>query len=393
MNNALHSAGNDFKPSTGPQPPRVNLLEAGYARMLATAGIRINGRRAWDMRITDARLWRRIALGGTLGLGDAYVDGWWDSPRLDEFFARLVRCRIDRHFWNLPKHILGFVAAIGNLQNVRRARRVGEQHYDLSNDLYRAMLGERMVYTCGYWRDAGTLDEAQEHKLELVCRKLMLEPGMRVLDIGCGWGSFARYAAERYGVEVVGVTISSEQAARAREACAGLPVDIRVQDYREVDGRYDRIVSLGMFEHVGRKNYRRYMQVVHERLVTDGIFVMQVIGLNGNGSGIDPWVTRHIFPNSEIPTSRRLTASFEGLLKLEDWHCFGQDYDRTLMAWHANFAAAWHRFEATFGPRFHRLWTYYLLMFAGVFRGRGLDLWQLVLTPRERLVPYQRPLY
>lgn len=395
MADALRSTGQGFSPSTGPGPQVAapTLLAAGYARLLDGAGIRVNGACDWDMRVKDARLWRRIALHGTLGLGDAYVDGWWDAARLDEFFTRLIRCRVDRQLWNLPKRILGIVAALGNLQNIRRARQVGETHYDLNNDLYRAMLGERMVYTCAYWRNATTLDRAQEDKLELVCRKLALEPGMKVLDIGCGWGSFARFAAERYGAEVVGVTIAADQAALARQLCAGLPVDIRVQDYREVEGSFDRVVSLGMFEHVGRKNYRCYMDLIRQRLAGDGIFVMQTIGLNGEGSGIDPWVTRHIFPNSEIPTLKRITAAFDGVLKLEDWHSFGADYDRTLMAWYANFIAAWPRFAAHFGPRFYRLWSYYLLMFAGVFRGRGLDLWQLVLTPSGRTESYQRPLY
>ena len=369
------------------------LLAAGYSRLLGGAGIRVNGARDSDMRVHDTRLWRRIALQGSLGLGDAYVDGWWDSPSLDEYFCHLIRCKVDRQIWNLPKRALGVVAALGNLQNVRRARAVGEIHYDLNNELYRAMLGERMVYTCAYWRNASTLDQAQEHKLELVCRKLALEPGMKVLDIGCGWGSFARFAAERYGAEVVGVTIAADQAALARELCAGLPVEIRVQDYREVEGSFDRVVSLGMFEHVGRKNYRRYMDLVRQRLTPDGIFVMQSIGLNGEGSGIDPWVTRHIFPNSEIPTLKRIVSAFDGILKLEDWHSFGTDYDRTLMAWYENFVTAWPRFAGDFGPRFFRLWSYYLLMFAGVFRGRGLDLWQLVLTPGQRVHSYQRPLY
>lgn len=372
--------------------PRRGWLGSAYARLLEGAGIEVNGNRPWDMRVHDPRLWRQLLWRGTLGLGDAYVAGWWDADALDQFFERLLRARIDRRFFNLPKRLRNAVAALGNLQNLTRAREVGSVHYDLDNALYRAMLGERMVYTCGYWRDAATLDAAQAAKLELVCRKLEFAPGMRVLDIGCGWGSFARYAAEHHGVEVTGITIAPEQAALARELTRGLPVEIRVQDYREVRGCYDRIVSLGMFEHVGRKNYALFCAQVQALLAADGLFLLHTIGLDDHGSGIDPWVTRYIFPNSEIPTLARLAQAIQGRFKLEDWHNFGTDYARTLRAWHANFDAAWSHFEPRLGPRFQRLWRYYLLMFAGVFAARGLDLWQLVLGGRGRRAGYRRPL-
>ncbi|MCB1746069.1 MAG: cyclopropane fatty acyl phospholipid synthase [Gammaproteobacteria bacterium] len=366
-------------------------LGEAYAELLAAADIRVGGDRPWDMQVHDARLWRRLLLGGTVGLGEAYVDGWWDAARVDAFVAHAVAAHLDERIPDLPKRLAALGAAWRNLQDRVRARRVAEIHYDLDHEMYRAMLGESMVYTCGYWAGADDLEQAQADKLELVCRKLDLRPGMRVLDIGCGWGGFARHAAAHHGVEVVGVTISRSQADIARRACAGLPVTIELEDYREVRGRFDRIVSLGMFEHVGRKNYRRFATLLRQCLADDGLALLHTIGRNDDGAGIDPWVTRYIFPNSEIPTIARLAHAFSGLLVMEDWHNFGADYDRTLMAWHRNFAAAWPRFAARFDRRFRRTWTYYLLSFAGVFRARGLQLWQVVLSPHGVPGGYRRP--
>ena len=331
----------------------------------------------------------RLLLHGTLGLVRP-CRGLVDAPALDEF--RPARRAPARRPHPEPAQTPGaLLVALGNLQSERRARHACEVHYDLDNAFYAAMLDRRMIYTCGYWQHARDLDEAQEHKLDLVCRKLELRPGLRVLDIGCGWGGLARYAAERYGVSVVGVTISRAQAELARAACAGLPVEIRLADYRTVHECFDRVVSLGMFEHVGRKNYRTYMQVARACLADDGLMLLHTIGRNDDGAGVDPWVTRYIFPNSEVPTIARIAHAFDGLLVMEDWHNFGADYDRTLMAWHANFEAAWSRFAPRFGARFQRLWRYYLLTFAGVFRARALQLWQLVLTPHGRPGGYRRP--
>ena len=366
-------------------------LQRCYARLLASADIEINGARPWDMRIHDPRVFARCLRDGTLGLGDAYVDGWWDAAALDEFFSRLIAARADERLLNLRRAWARLQAALLNLQTKCLARTVAETHYDLGNTLYRAMLGESMVYTCAYWPHASTLEDAQRAKLDLVCRKLGLVPGMRVLDIGCGWGAFARHAARTYGVSVVGVTISAEQASLARETCEGLPVDIRLQDYRDISGQFDRIVSLGMFEHVGRKNYHAYMQTVQRLLVPDGLFLLHTIGRNHHGAGIDPWVTRHIFPNSEIPSLKRTVAALDRRFVVEDLHNFGADYARTLLAWRDNFNRAWPGLAAQWPPDFGRRWTYYLNLFAGVFRARGLQVWQLVLSPTGVRGGYRRP--
>lgn len=374
-----------------PKAPAAGFLQRRYARLLACAGIEINGNRPWDMRVHDTRMFARCLREGTLGLGDAYVAGWWDAPALDEFFARLIKARLDERIPNVPRALAALRAAFANLQTRYRARAVAETHYDIGNELYRAMLGETMVYTCAWWDEAETLDAAQRAKLDLVCRKLGLEPGMRVLDIGCGWGSFARHAAEHYGARVVGVTISEEQARLARALCAGHDVDIRLQDYRDVEGRFDRIASLGMFEHVGRKNYRVYMDTARRLLEPDGLFLLHTIGRNDQGAGIDPWVTRYIFPNSEIPSLRRLVRALDRRFVIEDLHNFGADYARTLQAWRENFVRAWPSFASHMPADFYRRWMYYLNLFTGVFRARGLQLWQCVLSPQGVPGGYRRP--
>jgi cyclopropane-fatty-acyl-phospholipid synthase len=268
---------------------------------------------------------------------------------------------------------------------------VGEAHYDLGNEIYTAMLDQRMVYTCAYWRNADTLDQAQRHKLDLVCRKLDLRPGMRVLDIGCGWGSFAKYAAETYGVEVVGITVSREQVELGSRLCEGLPVEIRLQDYRENSESFDAIVSLGMFEHVGHKNYRTFMEVVDRCLTSNGLCLLHTIGKNDSRPGVDPWIAKYVFPNGETPSLRQISEACEGLMIIEDVHNFGADYDKTLMAWFRNFDAAWPELQNRYSGKFYRMWKYYLHSCAGAFRSRDLQLWQLVISNGIRAGGYQRP--
>lgn len=358
--------------------------------LLERADVRIGGTRPWDIRIHDARVPERVLAHGSLGFGEAYVDGHWDCDSLDQLFDRLLRAHLDRHVGGIAIGLHYLRARLFNHQTQRRAWQVGLQHYDLGNDFYQAMLDARLTYTCAFWDGSRTLDEAQAHKLDLVCRKLGLERGMTLLDIGCGWGSLLQFAAQRYGVRGVGVTISAEQAKLAQERCAGLPVEIRLADYRTLDERFDRIASLGMFEHVGRKNHRSYMQTAERCLADDGLFLLHTIGRNDTGSGTDPWIDRYIFPNGELPSVADIGRACEGRFVVEDLHNFGPDYDRTLMAWYANVEAAWPRFAGTLGPRFLRMWRYYLLSCAGAFRARDLQLWQWVLARPGRPGVYAR---
>jgi len=350
--------------------------------LLRLADIRIGGRRPFDIRVHKPRLYARVLAGGSLALGESYMDGWWDVPRLDEFFNRLLRAELDRKVKTPGMALTVIKANVVNLQSRKRAHIIGERHYDIGNNLYSRMLDRRMNYSCGYWAKARTLDAAQEAKLDLICRKLKLKKGMKVLDIGCGWGGFAQYAAEKYGVSVVGITVSREQATLARERCKDLPVEIRLQDYRALDEEFDRIVSIGMIEHVGRKNYRTYFRVADRCLKQGGLFLLHTIGRNRSGSSSDQWIERYIFPNSMLPSLKQLTGAVEGRFVVEDIHNFGPDYDKTLLAWHANFTHHWKQIDTKgkYGKRFYRMWTYYLLSSAGSFRSRKNQLWQLVLS-------------
>lgn len=359
--------------------------------LLHECDIRVDGDRAWDIRVHDPSFYRRVMTDGSLGLGESYMAGWWDADALDALLQRLMQARLDRRVRGWSDVWLAIKARLLNPQTRRRSREVGRRHYDLGNDLYMAMLGARPMYSCGYWREAATLDEAQTAKMELVCRKLGLQSGMRVLDIGCGFGEMLAYAAERHGVSGVGVTISQEQAAYARRRCEGLPVDIRLEDYRDTSGRFDRIVSIGMFEHVGSRNYDTFFDVARARLADDGLFLLHTIGGERSGNHTDPWIERYIFPNSMLPSAMQITRAAEGRFVIEDWHNFGADYDRTLMAWRANFDAAWPRLAPAYGERFARMWRFYLAASAASFRVRHNQLWQLVLSPNGVRGGYRAP--
>ncbi len=352
------------------------------SELIEPAGIVLDGNHPWDIKVINPRLYDRVKTQGSLGLGEAYTDGWWECEAMDQLFFRLLSSRIEERIGlNLPL-IMGFVRAkIFNPQSLGRAFEVGQRHYDLGNDLFIAMLGKSMTYSCGYWKDAKDLDSAEEAKLDLICRKIDLKPGERVLDIGSGWGSFASHAAKNYGAKVVGVTVSKEQAKFAEELCKGLPVEFRLEDYRNLNEKFDKIVSIGMIEHVGVKNYPTYMRVTKRCLKDDGLFLLHTIGGLKSGNTTDPWINKYIFPNGMIPSLKQLTSSIEGKFVIEDVHNFGIDYDNTLMAWHENFERAWPELKKNYSERFYRTWRYYLLSCAGAFRARALQLWQIVLSP------------
>lgn len=361
--------------------------------LLERAGIRPGGRNPWDLQVHNPDLYRRILVMGSLGLGEAYMDGWWDCEDLAGFFFRVTRGRVNRGVqpaWLLFPWIK---ERLLNMQTRNRSWQVAKKHYDLGNDLYEAMLDPYMQYTCGYFKNADSLAEAQRRKLDLVCRKLRLEPGMRVLDTGCGFGGFARYAAEHFGVEVHGVTLSREQAAYGRELCKGLPVTIEVKDYRDVppDG-FDRVASIGIMEHVGTKNYRSYLQQMAASLPEEGLMVLHTIGSEVSNKITDRWITKYIFPNSVLPSVAEIATAAEQVLVLEDWHNFGDSYAKTLHAWNDNCEAAWQRLPADrYDERFRRMWRYYLLSCAGAFSARSIQLWQLVLSKGGVIGGYDCP--
>ncbi|NWA70555.1 cyclopropane fatty acyl phospholipid synthase [Serratia proteamaculans] len=351
--------------------------------LLSAAGITINGNRACDIKVHNPALFKRILQEGSLGFGESYMDGWWDCDRLDGLFTRILQAGVDER---LPKN-LSDIARIAytrlfNLQSRKRAWQVGKEHYDIGNDLFRAMLDPYMQYSCGYWKEAETLEQAQLAKLKMICEKLQLKPGMSLLDIGCGWGGLAQYAAENYGVSVYGVTISAEQQKLAQERCAGLEVEILLQDYRDLNLQFDRIVSVGMFEHVGPKNYDTYFRVAARNLKPDGLFLLHTIGANLTNLHVDAWIDKYIFPNGCLPSVRHISEASEGRFVMEDWHNIGADYDRTLMAWYENFKQAWPMLSEGYSERFERMFTYYLNACAGAFRSRDIQLWQVLFSPK-----------
>ena len=360
------------------------------ARILAQAQITIDGDKPWDIAVHNDAFYRRVLQFGSLGLGESYMDGWWDAKSLDQFFYKLLWARIDQRVrFNLGMVPQWIYSRFLNPQTKSRAFEVGEKHYDIGNDIYEAMLDPTLTYSCGYWKNAKNLQEAQEAKMDLICKKIGLKAGDRVLDIGGGWGGFSKFAAQR-GAKVTMLTVSRQQAELAKIRCQGLPVDVRLQDYRDIGGEYDRIVSVGMFEHVGVKNYRQFMEVAARCLSDNGLFLLHTIGSETSEFGTEPWFAKYIFPNSMLPSITQIGKAAEGLLIAEDWHNFGADYDRTLMAWFANFDAAWPALEHKYGQRFYRMWKYYLLSCAGNFRSRRAQLWQVVFSKRGVPGGYQR---
>ncbi len=350
--------------------------------LLQLAGITIDGGSNVDPVVHDDRFFARVFAHGSLGMGESYMDGWWDVDDLSGMLTRILQARLDDQLHTFDALVSHMRARWFNMQRGRRAWEIGKHHYDTGNDLFEAMLGQRLVYSCGYWASASNLDDAQEAKLDLVCRKLQLRPGMQVLDIGCGWGEALKFAAKRYGVTGVGVTVSREQASRAKALCLNLPVEIRLQDYRDVEGQFDAVYSIGMFEHVGAKNYRSYFEIVRRLLRPGGLSLLHTIGSNESASKPDPWIEKYIFPNSMIPAASQVAAALEGLFVVEDWHNFGPDYDRTLCAWRTNFDAAWPELSKRYDERFRRMWHFYLCASAAAFRTRRNQLWQLTLSPQ-----------
>jgi cyclopropane-fatty-acyl-phospholipid synthase len=367
---------------------RRQQAESLVRELFELAGIRIGGSAPGDIVVHDRRFYERLLRDASIGLGESYMEGWWDTDALDTFIEKAMRANLKEKVtgsWRL--RLLTAKAVLLNLQSRARSQGSVAAHYDIGNDLYTRMLDPRMVYTCGYWKHATTLAEAQEAKLDLVCKKVGLEKGMRVLDLGCGWGGFAAFAAERYGCEVLGVTLSRDQVSLGREMWKHLPVEIRLADYREVSGRFDRVVSIGMMEHVGPKNHRTVMKVVHRTLADDGVALIHTIANNKSLLHGTPFIEKYIFPNAVAPSIAQLGRAMEGLFVLEDLHNIGPDYDRTLMAWWENFDRAYPELRHAYDQRFYRMWKFYLLAAAGASRSRDGQLYQLVLTKVGRAQP------
>ncbi len=364
---------------------------------LEKAGVKLNGSRRFDLKVCNSLFYKQnLLFQPSLKIGEAYMKGWWECDRLDEFFFKICRHYNHNEMYSLPASLLSLLKnTLFNLQNEMRSRQVAEQHYNLGNDLYAAMLGSSMAYTCGYWKDVNSLDKAQFNKFDLVCRKLRIQPGDHILELGCGWGSFAKFAAENYGCKVIGVNISTEQVNFAQKSCAHLPVKVHLCDYRNIEIynpkgiQFDHIVSIGLCEHIGPKNYNLFMKIARKNLKEDGLFLVHTIGKNITDYYVDPWINKYIFPNGILPSLAQLSTAIENVFILEDLHNFGADYDKTLMAWHSNFIRNWPLLNKYYDETFFRLWNYYLLSCAGAFRARGMQLWQMILSPKGLIGGYQ----
>ena len=363
------------------------MTEEKLREIFAEAGITVDGQQPWDPQVHDQRLYRRIARGGTIAAGESYVDGWWDCDRLDEMFYRALGTGMDRRLYSPTMTWRKLRNSVINQQTRRKSRDVAQTHYNLRNELYQAMLGKSLAYTCAYWVQADSLDAAQFAKYDLVCRKLGLKPGETVLELGSGFGGLAKFMAQRYQCKVVAVDISENPVEYSRALCDGLPVQIHHCDYRDVATynpkylRFDKVVSVGVFEHVGYKNYRTLMEIVHSQLKKEGLFLLHTIGGNESKNFTEPWIDKYIFPHGMLPSLKQIGASIENLFVVEDLHNFGADYDKTLMAWHKNFVEHWDQLRSNYDPRFYRKCCYYLLSCAGGFRARTMQLWELVLSP------------
>lgn len=347
--------------------------------LLTTAGITVGGEEQHDLQVHDDRFWNRVLRDRELGLGETYQEGWWSAGRVDEFVARILAADLRQEirpstslFWNVAR------SHLFNRQTMERSEKNARHHYDIGNDLYRRMLDEEMIYSCAYWKSAEDLDAAQMAKLDLICRKLGLRPEMRVLDLGCGWGGFARYAAKRYGVHVTGISPAGAQIDEAIRRAGDLSVEFRQQDYREVRGSFDRIVSIGMLEHVGPRNFGLFFSQCADLLKSDGLMLHQTIGSNESKKYVDLWFDRYIFPGGVVPSLEQIAGATQKDWVVEDIQNLGPDYDRTLLAWYSNIESCWHELS-NYDERFRRTWRYYLLSSAAAFRTRNLQLFQIVL--------------
>ncbi len=352
-----------------------------FQDFLKLADIKINGDRPWDIQVYDPRLYDIVLKRGSLAFGESYMDGWWNCEALDQLIYKIKISELNFKFSSYIQFLKVLRYKLANMQSVKRSTEVVKTHYDLGNDLFELMLDKNMQYTCAYWKDTDNLDQAQINKAHLICKKIQLTPGMEILELGGGYGTLARFIAKEYKCKVVSYNISNEQVKYARKACEGFPVTIVNADYREATGVYDRVIAIGLCEHVGYKNYRNLMELVHRSLNDEGIFLLHTIGRNTSlRRPFDPWIQKYVFPQGHLPSIQQLSQAAEGLFVMEDWHNFGPHYDKTLMAWHENFNRNWHKLNARYDERFHRMWNFYLMSCAGSFRARDINLWQVVFS-------------
>lgn len=365
----------------------MGMARTTIERLLGAADVEIGGDRSWDIEVHNAALFQRVLTMGGLGFGEAYMDGWWDCDALDELFCRLLQSKLDTvHIGGMKARLFELAGRVLNLQTIGRSKAVANLHYNMDNALFASMLGKTMAYTCGYWENHDSLDAAQDAKHDLICRKLKLSASDHVLELGCGWGAFAKFAATHYGCRISAVNIATQQVAFAKEYCAGLPVTLYCADYRDHSiynpkGHvFDKVVSVGLCEHIGWKNYAEFSALVASQLHPEGLFLLHTIGSDLSVTRVNAWTDKYIFPNGMLPSMVQLCRAFEEHFIIEDWHNFGADYDPTLMAWLRNFETSWPDHRKKYDDVFYRMWRYYLTSSAGFFRAHRGQLWHAVLS-------------
>ena len=367
------------------------------------AGIEVNGSKPWDIQIQNENFYNRVLSHGSLGLGESYMEGWWDCEQLDELIYKfLVAGAREKFEFTFPMVLQYIKCKLLNPQTVKKSRRVALHHYDIDIEMWESMLGKSMAYSCGYWKNANTLDESQEAKYELLFQKLNINGGSRLLDMGSGWGGLAKYLAEVHGCDVVCVNISSEQINYSRKSCTGLPIKFYMCDYRDThiynpkNEPFDAVISLGLGEHVGPKNHRSWFKLVSKMLNNGGIFFSHACGSNVSREVGDPWIDKYIFPGSKLPSVSQWSSASEGLFVMEDWHNLGINYVKTLESWYMNFVNYWNQPNtklrhvlAKEDHKFFLMMEYYLQSCKALFRSRKVQLWQAVFSKGERYKGYQ----
>ncbi len=382
----LERVGDYILPLWGHEMKDEALVEQ-YRTLLTKMGVTINGPKPYDIKVLNTAVYKRILKQGSLGVGESYMDGWWTCKDLEEFFFRLFKTRLQGQFVRNWRVIAwASLGLLTNLQASGRAYKNARSHYDIGNDIYEPMLGPSMAYSCGYWaRGAKNLDQAQEAKYQLICEKLELKKGLTVLDIGAGWGGLAQYMAANYGASVMALTPAREQVAFMKELKNEKikPICSTYQDFQP-GKKFDRIVSVGMFEHVGPKNYKNFFQHCNQWLKDDGLFLLHTITGPTPAVRSDPWIEKYIFPGGVLPSVSQMCKRAEKLFTIEDLQNFGPDYHKTLMAWYKNFKKAYPKLDHTkYDQRFYRMWEFYLLVCAAQFRARKIFLTQTVMTKQR----------
>lgn len=358
-------------------------------KILDAAEIPLNGSVPYGIQVLNEKLWDRIVSQQHLGLAEAYMDGWWECDAIDEFVTKLLNIDVLSFLRPTPALYAHWIKSkFINRQTKSRAAINAKHHYNIGNELYSRMLDTEMVYSSAYWKSANNLESAQRDKLDLICRKLKLQSGMKILDIGSGWGGFLRHAAKNYGIVGVGISPAENQINFARTHSRGLPIEFKQMDYRNLSGKYDRVVSVGMMEHVGPKNLKTFFNKCNELLAPGGLMLHHTISSNYSKHVTDQFFDKYIFPGGVIPSLAQIALAQEKLFIIEDVHNFGPYYDLTLMEWHKRINNSWYQIPQ-YNERFRRMWRYYLLSSAAGFRSRNLQLLQLVFSRSDSKYIYE----